>query len=110
MGSLYYGGAGDPIEIPERLLAHIKVVMTAKLRRNEKFTLTWRCPGEGRSTIWLDPSIPLRFVFDSPDPEPLDPVLLRMLADEASSARGLVIEFDPIDLSPLEVQRELVGA
>ena len=112
MGSLYYGGAGDPIEIPERLLAHIKVVITAKLRRNEKFTLSWRepFPGGGRSTIWLDPSIPLRFVFASPDPETLDPAILRTLADEASSSRGLVIDLDPLDFDPLEVERELAGA
>src|SRR5687767_10259238 len=67
MGTIFYGGDATPIHIEDRALAHLKVVIATKLRRNESFTLTWRHqddqPG-GRSTIWLHPSIPLRFVFD----------------------------------------------
>jgi hypothetical protein len=95
VGILYYGNGSDPIEIPERLLAHIKVVITAKLRRNERFMVSWTHPdGEspGRTSIWMDSSIPLRFVFDTAESEALDPQLLRELADEASSSRGLVLE------------------
>src|SRR5690348_15466068 len=94
VGTLYYGNSSEPIEVPERLLAHIKVVVTAKLRRNERFTVSWTHPDgmtRGRSTIWMDPSIPLRFVFDSAEAEVLDPALLRELANEAASARGLII-------------------
>ncbi|WP_243076603.1 hypothetical protein [Microbacterium sp. SS28] len=104
MGVLFYG-SNEPIEIPDRLLAHVKVVVTAKLRRDEKFTLSWAYPlgsGGGRSTIWLNSAIPLQFVFDSEEPEILDPALLRELADAANSARGLTIQLDPV-MAPVPV-------
>jgi len=66
VGTIFYGGSATPIHIEDRALAHLKVVIATKLRRHESFTVSWRHPdGEpvGRSTIWLHPSIPLRFVF-----------------------------------------------
>lgn len=97
MGYLYYGNSDQPIEIPDRLLAHVKVVTATKLRRGESFTLSWRhpegAPG-GRSTVWMQPSIPLRFVFSSPEPEVLDPAYLKELANSAHSTGGLMIDLD----------------
>ena len=98
MAYLYYGYESRPAEIPDRVLAHVKVVATTKLRRNESFMLSWRHPSgdaaEGRTSIWMQPSIPLRFVFDSAEPEALDHEYLRALANEASSGRGIVLEWD----------------
>ncbi|MGP3535336.1 DUF7882 family protein [Microbacterium sp. RD1] len=94
MGYLYYGNSSEPISMPDRLLAHIKVVVATKLRRSESFTLSWRhLESEGgRTTIWIQPAIPLRFVFASPDPEILDQELLRELANAANSSRGLSVD------------------
>ena len=94
MGSLYYGSDSEPIDIPDRLLAHVKVVIATKLRRGESFTLSWRHPQDqpgGRSTLWLHPSIPLRIVFDDAEPEVLDSQWLQELAAGASSTGGLRI-------------------
>lgn len=104
MGLLYYGNASDEIEIPDRLLAHVKVVMTTKLRRGESFTVSWvHAAGTagGRSTIWLDPSIPLRFVFDSAEAEELDSALLTELAREANATSGLMIPVEVDVRTPL---------
>jgi hypothetical protein len=90
MGHLHYGGTSNPIDIPDRLLAHLKVVIATKLRRGESFTMSWR--DAGRSTIWLHPSIELRFVFSSPEPELLDPDLLQKLANEAATAAGISVD------------------
>lgn len=95
MGSLFYGASPHPIRIPDRVLSHVKVVIATKLRRGESFTISWRHPegGDGgRSTIWLQPAIPLRFVFDSAEPEMLDPETLRSYADSANSSGGLTID------------------
>ncbi|MDQ1082991.1 MULTISPECIES: hypothetical protein [Microbacterium] len=95
MAKLYYGTTTEPISIDDRLLAHVKVVVATKLRRGESFTLSWvHRPGEpaGRSTIWLQPSIPLRFVFDSEQPETLDQNLLKRMANDANSSRGLSLD------------------
>jgi len=102
MGHLYYGNTVEPIEIPDRLLAHLKVVVATKLRRSESFTLSWRHPEDipgGRSTIWMQPSIPLRFVFQSAADEALDRDLLTRLAAASNSSNGLFVEFDMLDES-----------
>jgi hypothetical protein len=92
MGHLYYGGTWEPIAIPDRLLAHIKVVIATKLRRNESFTFSWRDANAGRSTIWLQPAIEMSFVFHSSEPELLDPDLLQRLAVEASGTSGITVD------------------
>ncbi|MCJ1706402.1 hypothetical protein [Microbacterium sp. VKM Ac-2923] len=95
MAKLYYGTTTEPITVEDRMLAHVKVVVSTKLRRGESFTLSWvHGPDEpvGRSTIWLQPSIPLRFVFDSEQPETLDQNLLKRMANDANSSRGLSLD------------------
>ncbi|MFB7893902.1 hypothetical protein ACFC1I_17010 [Microbacterium sp. NPDC056044] len=99
MTELVYGAEGTPICIPEHLLAHVKLIVTTKLRRNESFMMSWRhSDGSGRSSVWLDPSIPLRFTFDSADEPRIDHALLTRLAAEASSNAGLLVELDDIHL------------
>ncbi len=96
MGFLYYGSETQPAEMPDRILAHLKLVTTTKLRRGESFTLTWRHAAgtpEGRTSIWMQPSIPLRFVFDASEPEQLDPDYLQTLVNSANSANGLIIDW-----------------
>ncbi|MDF2558573.1 MAG: hypothetical protein K0R99_19 [Microbacterium sp.] len=92
MGMLHYGTGSEPIHIEDRALAHLKVVIATKLRRNESFTLSWRHHDgdpEGRSTIWLHPSIPLRFVFDEPEPPQLNSKWIEELMHSASSTGGI---------------------
>ncbi|MCC4908059.1 hypothetical protein [Microbacterium sp. cx-59] len=97
MGDLFYGNGSKSIAIPDTLLAHVKVVVSTKLRRNEAFTLSWRHSGAdvpGRTTLWIQPSIPLRFVFESPEPEVLNSALLKDMAQQANSSSGLTIDLD----------------
>ena len=98
MGYLFYGSTAEPIEIPDRLLAHIKIVVSTKLRRSESFMFSWRHPdaASARSTIWLQPAIPLRFVSHS-DAEVIDPTVLRHLAEQANSSKGLVVDLNMLD-------------
>ncbi len=103
MGHLYYGNSAEPIDIPDRLLAHLRVVVATKLRRSESFTLSWRhledIPG-GMSTIWLQPSIPLRFVLQS-EAQVIDKEILERLATASNSARGLTVDLDMFDTHEL---------
>ena len=94
MGILYYGDARNPIQIDDLVLAHLKVVIATKLRRNESFTLSWRHPEgdpDGRSTIWLHPSIPLRFTFDDPVAPELQPEWITAMATSANSSGGITL-------------------
>jgi len=94
MGQLFYATSTESIHIPDRLLSHIKVVATTKLRRGESFTLGWtHVDGTpGRSTLWLQPSIPLRFVFDAAEPESLNATTLKAMADMANASAGLIVD------------------
>ncbi|MFD5224051.1 hypothetical protein ACFWHT_00370 [Microbacterium sp. NPDC058342] len=100
MGYLYYGDATEPITMEDRTLAHLKVVVATKLRRNESFTLSWQHPeGEptGRSTLWLHPSISLRFVFEEPETPALSQRWLTELATSANSSGGIRLTEEHID-------------
>ncbi|MBF4461362.1 MULTISPECIES: hypothetical protein [unclassified Rathayibacter] len=66
MGRLIYGPQSLEIDFEDRLLAHLKVAMFAKMRRNESFSLSWSEPetsGYGRSSVWVHPTTPLHFRF-----------------------------------------------
>ncbi len=100
MGTIYYGGSATPIHIEDRALAHLKVVIATKLRRGESFTVSWRHPEDearGRSTIWLHPSIPLRFVFDDPEPAELSRDWIEDLAMSANSSGGINLVAENIE-------------
>jgi hypothetical protein len=100
MGSIQYGGADDAIHLDDRALAHMKVVIATKLRRNESFTLSWRhAEGdpEGRSTIWLHPSIPLRFTFDEPEAPQLNVKWIEELMHSANSSGGISLVGEVLD-------------
>jgi hypothetical protein len=97
MGLLFYGSDPKPAEMPDRVLAHLKLVATTKLRRGESFTVTWQNAtklGEGRTSIWMQPAIPLRFVFDEPEPAALDSHYLHELADAANSTNGMYLDLE----------------
>ncbi|BDV31573.1 hypothetical protein [Microbacterium terricola] len=103
MGTIYYGGSATPINIEDRALAHLKVVIATKLRRNESFTISWIHADDaprGRTTVWLHPSIPLRFVFDDPEPEPISRAWIEDLANSAHSSGGIMLTTEHIDPPP----------
>lgn len=100
MGQLIYVSAGDSIYIEDRALAHLKVVIATKLRRQESFTLSWVHPeGDktGRSTIWLHPSIPLRFVFEEEEAPALNPRWIEALMQSANSTGGIALVEEVMD-------------
>ena len=106
MGTIYYGGSATPIHIEDRALAHLKVVIATKLRRGESFTLSWKHPDDqprGRSTIWLHPSIPLRFVFDEPETPRLNRQFIEDLANSANTSGGIMLVAEQIDSEPVRI-------
>ena len=110
VGTIFYGGSATPIHIEDRALAHLKVVIATKLRRSESFTVSWRHPDDqprGRSTLWLHPSIPLRFVFDDPEPAELSRQWIEELAQSANSSGGIMLlaeEIEPASVADLDAQ------
>ncbi|KQY96812.1 hypothetical protein B5M43_012350 [Microbacterium sp. MEC084] len=92
MGTLYYGSQGTPIEINDRALAHVKMVIVSKLRRGEAFTLSFQHEdGSGRSAIWLSSAIPLRFTFEEVQRPELNARWLEELAESANLLGGITL-------------------
>ncbi|PTT16801.1 hypothetical protein DBR36_12120 [Microbacterium sp. HMWF026] len=93
MGTLFYSSDSQPITIDDRLLQYLQVVLSTKLRRSESFTITWtdEAAGHKRTTLWIQPSISMRFQYTAVEAAPLSGGYLRQLADQASMSSGLLL-------------------
>ena len=118
MGTLVYGTSGIEVGFDDRVLAHLELVVNAKLRRREAFMLSWRdCRevGDGRSSLWVDTGIPLFFSYSGSRVPLIDKDWLEELAQQAGSTRGLVLGDDPATGQPITAldnsvkRRERVG-
>lgn len=95
MGKLEYNSSRPAIEIEDATLAHVKIVIGTKLRRNESFMMTWLSKPEassGRMTIWVHPSIPLVLEFDHPTVPAVDPKKIAHMMDQLNSRGELVLD------------------
>lgn len=95
MGRLRYDGTSDPILIEDTTLAHLKIVIATKLRRQESFMMTWRPVNGGpdqRATVWIHPAIPLQFGFDDAEPPPVDPQLIADMMKALNATGELVLD------------------
>jgi hypothetical protein len=97
MGKLTYDSTLTA-DFDDRVLAHIQVVIGAKLRRGESFYFTWRDDpqaGDGRSTIWLHPGIPLAYKYFGSRSPTLNRDWIEALMVTANSSGGLQIVPEP---------------
>ncbi len=97
MGKLIYDGE-LAIPFDDRLLSHLQYVIGTKLRRSEGFYFSWRedaRSGEGRSSVWMHPTVPIRFKYAGTVSVTLNREWLEALAVTANSAAGLSIVPEP---------------
>jgi hypothetical protein len=98
VGKLIYGPAAQEIDIDDRLLAHLRIVVNAKFRRGESFLLNWEHhsgEGNGRSSIWMHPTIPLHMRFFGNRQPPVNRLWIDALMLAANSANGLTLLPEP---------------
>lgn len=95
MGRLRYDGTSEPILIDDETLAHLKVIVGTKLRRQESFMMTWH-PREGgdtgRLTVWIHPAIPLQFLFTSAESLPVEKHRIEDMMRSLNATGELVID------------------
>jgi hypothetical protein len=94
MGTLMYGTSGMSFEFPDRVLWHLQIVITAKLRRGESFNLSWGDSvqlGSGRNSIWLSPSSTLFYRYFGSKTPSTNRLWINALMVSANSPGGLVI-------------------
>jgi hypothetical protein len=98
VGTLVYGSASIEVKFEDRVLHHLQVVMSAKLRRGESFFFSWfddPAVGDGRSALWIGPAIPLYFRYAGSRPAALNKAWLEEMAISAGSNQGLVLLEEP---------------
>lgn len=101
-GKLFMGSSSQHLQVDDRTLMHLKVVIFAKFRRHESFAFSWDRGGSGgRSSTWLHESVFIRFEFAG---DPLTPMNRKWIDDlmvAANSPAGLSIVKEPIAADPL---------
>lgn len=100
MGRLKYDGIAAPITIDDATLAHLKIIIGTKLRRNESFLMTWLrndSSEDARTTIWVHPAIPLQFGFDAAVLAPIEPERISAIMTALNASGELVLdEYIPV--------------
>jgi hypothetical protein len=103
LGTLFYGAARTPIRIDDRILAHLKAVVTAKMRRGEGFLISWTDSaevGHGRSSVWVHPTCDMHYKFDGGAAPKLDPSLLEAMNIESIQPQGIELADATLAHSP----------
>jgi hypothetical protein len=103
VGKLVYGDAHLSIEFEDRVLAHLQLVIGSKLRRGEGFFFSWRddpAVGDGRSSIWLQTSMPLYFSYSSAGRVTINRAWLEELTKSANAPQGLFLLDEPGEETP----------
>ena len=103
MGNITYSGA--VVSFDDRLLAHLQIVIVQKFRRQEVFVMSWLdsiTAGNGRSSVWMSPTIPIYFKFAGSRVPEISQSWLDRLSESASSSQGLVVVYEDGSLARAE--------
>ena len=100
MGSLIYGHPSIDIKLEDRVLAHLQVVFSDKLRRHEGFHCSWadhELTGGGRNIVWVHPAMPLSFRYAGSRVPSLNRTWLDAMMRDINSTAGLILRDEPRD-------------
>ncbi|WP_243075540.1 ATP-dependent DNA ligase [Microbacterium sp. SS28] len=95
MGRFIYSG-GDSVDIEDRTLAHLRIVVMNKLRRSEAFMFDVEIgDGSGRRSFWINPSVALQFHFFGSRQPRINRAWVEDLMQVASGPSGLTLVPEP---------------
>ncbi|MFG6445525.1 ATP-dependent DNA ligase [Microbacterium sp. P06] len=98
MGVLTYHN-GTTTAIDDRALAHLQIVIGAKLARSESFFFTWTQEAvtrSGRTSVWIHPGAGLIYRYDDDDrAHDINAAWLEALELSANSRAGLHLVREP---------------
>lgn len=99
MGKLIYDSTLT-VDFEDRVLAHLHLVIGAKVRRGESFFFSWKDDpknGDGRSIVWIYPTAPIVFKFYGGRPPAINRHWVEALMLTANSPHGLQLIPEPAD-------------
>jgi hypothetical protein len=97
MGAFIYGGS-TTIPVEDRALAHLQLVIYAKLRAHEAFPFSWRDEpgvGDGHGSIWISPGVAVQFKYAGSRDPSVNREWLRQLRELANQPTGLRLIPEP---------------
>jgi hypothetical protein len=99
VGALLYGDRQRRFEIDDRALAHLQLVIAAKLRRREPFFFSVREEdgAAGRVSIWMSPMVALRFKYYGSRQPAINRRWVEALHESANSSTGLILLEEPVE-------------
>ena len=92
MGTMTHGNV--TVEFEDRMLSHLQIVIVQRFRRGEPMVMSWLdslAVGDGRSSIWMTPTLPVYFKFAGSRVPEIDRDWLAQLSDSAASSTGLIV-------------------
>lgn len=104
MGRFVYDSMATSVDLDDRTLAHLRIVIMNKLRRGESFMFTVDFDSEGisRRSFWMHAAVAMQFAFQGSREPHLNRLWIDELMKSASSPNGLVIVPEPHELLPFE--------
>jgi len=97
VGKFIYDGLAK-VDFEDRLLAHLQMVIGAKMRRGESFHFTWKDDnsiGDGRTTVWIHPRASIVYKFYGSRRPSLNRTWIDALMHNANSVTGLYVVPEP---------------
>ena len=96
MGRFIYGTSAQSVDIDDRTLAHLRIVVMNKLRRAEPFMFDVEVgDGSGRRSFWISPSVSLQFHFFGSRQPRINRQWIEDLMIAASGPIGLTVVPEP---------------
>jgi hypothetical protein len=92
MGTMSHGNVA--VEFEDRILSHLQIVIVQRFRRGEPLVVSWLdslAVGDGRSSMWMTPALPVYFKFAGSRVPEIDRKWLQQLTESAESSPGLVV-------------------
>ncbi|MCS5497887.1 ATP-dependent DNA ligase [Cnuibacter physcomitrellae] len=86
------------VEFEDRVLAHLQIVVGAKLRRGESMLFSWRDSadsGDGRTTVWVHPVADITFKYYGHRKPAINSDWVDLLMLEANKPGGLQLVEEP---------------
>lgn len=99
MGKFIYNSEVT-VDFEDRLLAHLQLAIGTKLRRGESFFFSWKdnnAGGDGRSTVWMHPAVPIRFKFLGSRQVHINRSWVEAFVQGANSQAGLAVIAEPTE-------------
>lgn len=98
MGRFIYDTMANSVDIDDRTLAHLRIVVMNKLRRTEAFMFDVEVgDGSGRRSFWMHPSVPIQFHFFGSRQPRINRAWVEDLMQVASGPNGLTITPEPAE-------------